>query len=361
MISDKSSIDEGIVEQINRGRKKFRVDHFDILVSEYVARFNNGKIILDPPYQRTFRWDIVNQSQLIESVLLGLPLPPIFVFSNQNALWEVIDGVQRTTTFCNFLNDKVNKHIFEGCEILTELNGKSYSDLPEFVKNSLGNVRLRIEIIEDTADIQSQYLLFSRLNSNGINLSPQELRNFLIYKINPDFYNKINDLKNNELFKSAIDFKSSRKEKQEDLEYVIRFFLSRKFALDKPSPNSYNKIDNLITAEIKEFLENNTPVSLEKEYGIFVETFAFINNLLGPNSFRYFIPKINSIVNTYSIAPALSFFLDEYKNHEKTKSVIKSFYDSEKYQQITKQSYSPTKRMFDLSKYAYEFFSENKE
>ena len=105
-----------ILEQLRQNRRKFRVDHFDILVKDYVNRFNEGKIILNPPYQRVFRWDMRNQSQLIESVLIGLPLPPIFVFSNEDALWEIVDGVQRTNTFCNFLNN-YDTYTFCGCEI----------------------------------------------------------------------------------------------------------------------------------------------------------------------------------------------------------------------------------------------------
>ncbi|HDP1311284.1 TPA: DUF262 domain-containing protein, partial [Enterococcus faecalis] len=181
-----------IMDEIRENRKKFRVDHFDIVVSEYVSRYKERKIVLDPPYQRIFRWDIEKQSALIESILIGIPLPPIFAFSNDNYEWEIIDGVQRTTTLLHFLvpelfpekfNVKNGKGpVIEGCTILKELNGKRIDDLPENAVNALKNARLRIELVEDNSDSYSQYLLFSRLNNNGEPLSAQELRNFLIYK-----------------------------------------------------------------------------------------------------------------------------------------------------------------------------------
>lgn len=348
-----------ILEQLKQNRRKFRVDHFDILVKDYVNRFNEGKIILNPPYQRVFRWDMRNQSQLIESVLIGLPLPPIFVFSNEDALWEIVDGVQRTNTFCNFLNN-YDTYTFCGCEILTELNGKTLKSLPDYVKNSLENVRIRIEIIEDTADIESQYILFNRLNSNGLDLSPQEMRNFLIYKVNSNFYKKISELKNLHSFKLSINLKEEHIDKQEDIEYIIRFFLSRKFAIDSNNRN-YDTIPDLIDNEIKEYLKTYDNSYLEKEYSLFEKTFNYIYELLGDNSFRYFIKKSNSIVNTYSITCGISFFINEcIKNysHDEMKKIMKNYYESNEYKNITKQSYSPTKRMIDISKFSYAYFKE---
>ncbi|EGQ79914.1 hypothetical protein HMPREF9094_1056 [Fusobacterium animalis ATCC 51191] len=94
---------EKILKEIAENRNKFRVDHFDIVISEYIRKNEQDELTLDPPYQRTFRWTKKDQSLLIESILLGIPLPPIYVFQREDGVWEVIDGLQRTMTIISFL------------------------------------------------------------------------------------------------------------------------------------------------------------------------------------------------------------------------------------------------------------------
>ena len=360
-----------IMDEIRENRKKFRVDHFDIVVSEYVSRYKERKIVLDPPYQRIFRWDIEKQSALIESILIGIPLPPIFAFSNDNYEWEIIDGVQRTTTLLHFLvpelfpekfNVKNGKGpVIEGCTILKELNGKRIDDLPENAVNALKNARLRIELVEDNSDSYSQYLLFSRLNNNGEPLSAQELRNFLIYKLNNKFYDKLAQLRENLKFKEAFSLKKKRIDKQEDVEYILRFLLCRDIMFgDKKVKSSYSTIDELITKEIEKYLRKKNQMELEVEYEIFDETFDFIVQLLGTNAFRYFHPRTNSVINTSIIGSALSTNLSAFRNMDKQYllSRIGEFFNSANYLKITSQSYSPTRRFFELSLYAKEYFDD---
>lgn len=346
--------------QVQENRRKFRVDHFDIVISEYISRLNENKVILNPPYQRNFRWDIKTQSALIESILIGIPLPPIFAFSNVNYHWEIIDGLQRTTTLKNFINsrpDDENIPKFESCEILTDLNGKAFFELPEGMQNAVKNFRIRIELVEDNADAYSQYLLFSRLNSNGEQLSNQELRNFLVYKLNPQFYAMLSQLKQHPSFKSAVSLKSKRIDKQEDVEYILKFFLSRKFGDYNKIPK-YADIDTLITTEIQNYLREHDNEFLSNEYAIFIQTYDFIFTLLGENSFRYFHKNINSIVNTSIIATGISFVIEDIKNSnsEDILSLLSDFFNSEDYKKLTAQGYSPTKRFFELSMYACNFF-----
>lgn len=359
-----------IMNEIKENRKKFRVDHFDIVVSEYVSRYKEKKIVLDPPYQRIFRWDIEKQSALIESILIGIPLPPIFAFSNENYEWEIIDGVQRTTTLLHFLApelfpDKFNIEleqvpVIEGCTILKELNGKKIDELPENAINALKNARLRIELVEDNSDSYSQYLLFSRLNNNGEPLSAQELRNFLIYKLNDKFYDKLAELRENTSFKEAFSLKKKRVEKQEDVEYILRFLLCRDIMLgNKKANGAYSTIDELITKEIEKYLRKKNSLELEVEYEIFDETFDFIVQLLGINAFRYFHPRTNSVINTSIVGPALSTNLSAFRSIDKQHLLneIGNFFNSDNYLKITSQSYSPTKRFFELSLYAKDYFS----
>lgn len=350
-------MEEKLAHQVKENRKKFRVDHFDMVISDYIKRIETEELILDPPYQRLFRWDNITQSQLIESILIGIPLPPIFVFQNEDAKWEVIDGVQRTTTLFKYLTNE-SKEVFKGCNIITEINGKRFEDLPENFRRMIKNTRIRIEIVEETDDIFSQYLLFNRLNSNGEKLEGQEIRNFLIYKLNNKFYSELITSANEEYFIKCLGLKKERVKKQENVEYALKFFLCREFSrLEKIS--KYEKLEELITKESEFYLKKYSDEYLDKEFEIFHETFRFIYNKLGVNSFRCYQKKLNNISNAFSMAIGISYIMNYDLNKIDINNLIKRYFESEKYKTITNRSYSPTKRIFDLSKYSAKFFEEN--
>ncbi|EJT5919132.1 DUF262 domain-containing protein [Clostridium perfringens] len=346
--------------QVKENRKKFRVDHFDMVISDYVQRINTEELILDPPYQRLFRWNDETQSQLIESILIGIPLPPIFVFQNDEAKWEVIDGLQRTTTLFNYLSEKNNEKnpkVFQGCDILTELNGKTFNELPENMKRIIKNTRIRIELVEETDDIFSQYLLFNRLNSNGEKLGDQEIRNFLIYKLNNKFYDDLIKMANEEDFIKCLGLKDERVQKQENVEYALKFFLCREFG-NIESLEKYDKLSELITKETERYLKKYTNEYLEKEFDTFKKTFKLIYEKFGDNAFRYYKRRLNNIANTFSMAIGISSIIESNISEEELKIICEEYFKCEKYNTISSRAYSPTKRIFELSRFSIEFFKE---
>lgn len=346
-----------IDEQVKENRKKFRVDHFDMVVSEYIQRKENKELILNPPYQRLFRWGIESQSELIESILIGIPIPPIFVFQNGEAKWEIIDGLQRTTSLINFLKEG-SEQKFTGCQIITELNDKTFSQLPDNIQRIVKNTRIRIELVEETDDIFSQYLLFNRLNANGEKLEAQEIRNFLIYKLNNAFYANIQSLGNSKEFKETLGLKLDRIKKQENVEYVLKFFLGRDISNSTEAPK-YDRIEDLITNETEQFLKKNNQEFLNNEIEVFKKTFNIIYSIFGANSFRWHHPKINNIANTFSIAIGISCILDKVnQSNQETliKDITRQYFESDEYKKITARGYSPTKRMYELNRYSAKFF-----
>lgn len=349
--------------QVKENRKKFRVDHFDMVISDYLKRIDSEELILDPPYQRLFRWNDETQSQLIESILIGIPLPPIFVFQNDSAKWEVIDGVQRTTTLFNYLADKNIKKdskeikVFKGCDILTELNGKTFNDLPENMQRIIKNTRIRIELVEETDDIFSQYLLFNRLNSNGEKLEHQEIRNFLIYKLNNKFYEQLIEVSKYKYFLKSVGLKDDRIQKQENVEYALKFFLCREFE-NKDKIDKYDNLNDLITKETEIFLKKYTNDYLDNEFDIFRRTFELLNDVFGDNSFRYYQKKLNNIANTFSMAIGVSSIIDSDIKQNDLKEMCKEYFNCETYKTIASRGYSPTKRIFELSRFSIKFFKE---
>lgn len=367
---------ELILNEVKENRLKFRVDHFDIIIAEYIGKYGRGHLKLNPPYQRMFRWTLEDQSTLIESIILGVPLPPFFVFQNDNGLWELIDGVQRTTTIINFISE--NSFTLRDLEVLKGLNGKKFQELPTSIKLKIENFRIRIETVEESNDIFSQYLLFSRLNSNGEKLEAQEKRNFLIYKKNPDFYGKIQELAMNSDYLNTIYWeeespKEKKKEseeeiektkrekkieKQENVEYVIKFFLARYIVNFKKETKEYKNISSLIDEQIINYLDEVTEEQLEREYEIFVETFKFLYRTIGDLTLKKNNKKINNIANRFTVTCGVSFMANKegMTKLELLKSIDEYYYNQE-FIKLSNSSQSPTKRIFELNKLSFNFFN----
>lgn len=139
-------------------------------------------INLNPSYQRRHRWDTKKRSQLIESLLLNIPIPPLFLFENDYNQYEIMDGRQRLEAIKGFMD---NGYSLRGMEYWPELNGSRFDDLPPTIQRGL--LRRTISAIvllaetsrpEDT-EIDVRMALFKRLNTGGVKLNSHELRNAL--------------------------------------------------------------------------------------------------------------------------------------------------------------------------------------
>lgn len=135
---------------------------------------------LNPEFQRRHRWDDTKRSRLIESFIINVPIPPVFLYETGYAKYEVMDGLQRLTAISDFYNGKL---ILEGLEEWPELNGRTYQKLPEAVRRGvdrryLSSIVLLRETASDPAEAQRlKQLVFERINSGGVSLSFQESRN----------------------------------------------------------------------------------------------------------------------------------------------------------------------------------------
>lgn len=170
------------LKEIQSERRSVGFDTYDITVKQLVDMVAEKAIHVAPDYQRRFVWDQVRQSQLIESVFLGIPVPNLFMATNEDSSWDVVDGLQRLTTILNFVSLDLASPpgkplILKGMEKIPSLNGASFDDLPSNLKLSFMTRPLRITVLNDNSDFQVRFDLFERLNTGGIILHDQEIRN----------------------------------------------------------------------------------------------------------------------------------------------------------------------------------------
>lgn len=147
----------------------------DYNLSSMSTLVRNKQIDLSPEYQRRNRWNDARKSKLIESFLMNVPIPPVFLNEDEYGRYSVIDGKQRLTAINEFL---LGRFKLKDLEVFSELNGSSVDDLPATLMTALETrATIRAIIILRQSDPDIKYQVFRRLNTGGIRLNPQEIRN----------------------------------------------------------------------------------------------------------------------------------------------------------------------------------------
>ncbi|MGF1476976.1 MAG: DUF262 domain-containing protein [Geminicoccaceae bacterium] len=261
----------------------------DFSFGEILNLHKDREIIIRPEYQRLFRWSNEQRSRLIESILLGLPIPPIFLIENEDGVLELIDGLQRISSVLQFLeHTAINEPqlTLDGCDFLKELNGKSYEQLQTVQKLKIKRSPIRATIINRTGDSFVKYEMFKRLNTGGSLLSAQEIRNCSSRMVEggEEFYGVLQSLAIHDTFaKSIVRLPQTAREQKADEELVLRFF-ALYFAQDIYKGN----IEEWLDAYMEKILFGKTEFQIESSSKIFRECFDTIFDKFGDQAFTRF-------------------------------------------------------------------------
>lgn len=272
---------EKIQEQLDKKRRSVAFDSYDITVRQLYDMILEGMINIAPEYQRHFVWDAERQSALIESLLLGIPIPSLFMATNRDASWDVVDGVQRLTTLLNFIgNEKDLKETginfkllkLSKLEKLDAMNGVIYEDLPKSMQFMLQTRSLRITVLNDRSDFNVRYDLFERLNTGGVILHPQEIRNCVFLGKFNDFIKELSRDKN---FRAVVKMTETAERTGSYEELVLRFF-----AYYEDRENYVSSVKGFLN----DFMEKKTKSFKNKSHfrKLFRDTFKCLNENL-PN------------------------------------------------------------------------------
>ncbi|MBD2510666.1 DUF262 domain-containing protein [Nostoc muscorum FACHB-395] len=251
-----------LLEQaVSDERRRLSSDRLDISFGELINLYKNDELIIRPEYQRLFRWSETQKTALIESILLSIPIPPIFVAEDQNGIWELVDGLQRVSTFISFFGElkgdgweinhqeeDVNSSVEEGEEIeeengevteegktlnkwtlqegglVSSLRGFNVDTLPTNLKINLKRAVCRVEILRGESSTSMKYELFKRLNSGGSKLTPQEIRNAIYRGVDPRLNELLLKISQKEVFKALTQLSRAKLNELYDQELVLRFF-----------------------------------------------------------------------------------------------------------------------------------------
>jgi hypothetical protein len=184
-------------KEIEAAKHSVRTDAYQMSVGELVNMYLADELTVDPEFQRLFRWEIGQKSKLIESILLGIPLPSIFVFERPDGKWELIDGLQRISTILEFMGllkapdlngirppsileatkylPSLHNTVWEASDKITDVPVKAQKPLGTGDKFNVRRSRIGVEILKRPSDEKTKFDLFQRLNAGG---TQANLRNY---------------------------------------------------------------------------------------------------------------------------------------------------------------------------------------
>ncbi|MFH7244867.1 MAG: DUF262 domain-containing protein [Spirulina sp.] len=287
-------------QQIDTYSAKVSTTSYSMSVGELVSMYKDGELNLHPEFQRFFRWTVEQKSKFIESLLLGIPIPPIFVSERSNSYWDVIDGLQRISTIFEVMGElrDEEKQLKEQLALtrtryLPSLEGKLWqsdveeNQLPESAKVRIKRSRIDVNIVKKTSDEIAKYEIFQRLNTGGSVATNQEVRNCILVMNNRDFFYRIKGLAELESFKECVLITDRALEESFDLELLTRFFVF--CSSNQTKLSQINELGDFLTDEILEISKINQNGDLNQRIeSAFQETFRYLAEHFGANSFRKF-------------------------------------------------------------------------
>ncbi len=298
-------------QAVDSKRREISSENLSMSIGELLNLYKDQELDIHPEFQRIFRWSVQQKSRLIESLLLGIPLPSIYVSTNDEGIWEVIDGVQRLSTIFEFMGELKGPGSEDSEEIqskpaialektkhLPELEGVTFSDLDQTLKLEFKRTRLDVKILsrEVQGTGKGKFDLFERLNTYGQPLSPQELRNCIMVSLNPDLFRWLKKLAENEEFRACLILSEAQLQEKYDMDLALRFITLRDAS-----------ISNI--GDVHEFLRDrmegiatSRKFSKKKEESLFKEVFSFLSKNLGENAFRSWSPEKKVFRGGFSLA-----------------------------------------------------------
>lgn len=353
-----------LLNEIEKKRTSFKTENYAMSIGELVNLYQNEEIIIRPEYQRLFRWSHGQKVKLIESIILGIPVPTIFVYQDEHGIWELVDGLQRVSTILQLfgvLKDSSPLEL-EGTKYIPSLEGYTWDGskpLPPGLKLSIKRAKINLTIILSESDTRAKFEVFQRLNTGGSNASNQEIRNNIMLMINRERFLWFEALSKNEDFIETLSLSDRLYDEQYHMELLLRFI-----ALSNYEYNSKKDVGDFLD-DINEDILNSTNFDFDGVKENFELTFKTLNRILGEKSFKKFNGsdfKGKFLESSFeAVAVGLSANIENYNLPEDDSIIrnkIEKLYKEETYINTSGSGSNAKSRMPKLAPFAKEYFSK---
>lgn len=286
-LTEEQTKDESESLELPKQKRIVFTDQGDPEITSLHQKWKRGKLNIQPDFQRGFVWDIVKASRLVESILLDIPLPVIYLSQEKDGIEYVIDGQQRLTSFFSFIDGNLPDpqlpygidFKLKNLNVFDELNGKHFADLPEAFQDKILYSKIRTITFRKESEQDLKFEIFERLNTGSVSLNDQELRN-CIYR------GKYNDLlwelSEDKIFRDLLGIKKPER-RMRDVELVLRFaaFYHSTYINYKPPIKKFlnNDMERYRIISDKDALELRNA---------FKNTTTLIKYILGEHAFKRF-------------------------------------------------------------------------
>ncbi|WP_083935884.1 DUF262 domain-containing protein [Saccharomonospora halophila] len=313
--------------QIDNKRREISTDSYSMSIGELTNLYRDSELDVHPEFQRVFRWSDQQKSNLIESILLGIPLPSIFVAQTEDGTWDVVDGVQRISTLLELQGLLVDERgheypplVLKGTEYLPELEGKQWNStderyaLTQSQRLDIKRSKIDLQIIKRDSSANAKYDLFQRLNAFGTALTAQEVRSCLLLSVDREFYSWLSTLRTHDSFVEACSLTDRLVEEQYDLELALRFIIFRDIPEDVI--NSMGYVGEFVTKESVELASSE--VSLDEIGEKFCATFDLLASAASDQIFKKYDPESGRFKGAFQhtafeiVGLGLGYHVDDY-------------------------------------------------
>lgn len=266
-----------LLQDITQTRNTLQTDKLDMSFGEIMSMYEKEELIINPEFQRLYRWTEYQKTRFIESIIIGIPIPPIFVAEDENGRWEVVDGLQRLSTIFSFFgilrNHDNNNWALDDGELISSIEGYRHDTLPLKIQLNLKRAACRVEIIKWDSNYDLRFELFNRLNTGGSPLTNQEIRNSLYRSISSQFNDFLKELASYGPFVKAVNITDQRVQQLYLEELVLRFLSLY---------GMKHKINKGIAIYMTDFMKEavqDTSFNYNQYRMIFQKTFDILSNL----------------------------------------------------------------------------------
>lgn len=272
-----------LVKSFVKAQESLVTQQSDFSLSSIREMVDTGSVDISPAYQRRDRWNKDKQSKLIESFILNVPIPPIYLSEDDYGEYSVIDGKQRITAISNFMENKLK---LSGLDNLKQLNGMSFEDLPKEINNAL-KIRpyVRAIILLRQSNPELKFEVFVRLNTGGESLKPQEIRNVAYSGI---LNNALMELSRSKVLREGLKITTDTSpayRNMDDIEHVLRYFTLK---------DNWQNMKGAISKEMDEFMKVNRKCSQDHVDTLkydFERSITYCKNIFGDKVFNKPIKK----------------------------------------------------------------------
>lgn len=366
-------------ERIKTLKKEIATDSYAMSIGELINLYSDNEIDIHPKFQRLFRWSDYQKTRFIESIMLNIPIPPIFVSQNENGIWDVVDGVQRLSTIFQFvgkLKDENNEAVaplkLEGTKSIPELEGISWDSpdnslkmLPQDLKLDFKRSRIVVNIVKKESDSSAKYELFQRLNTGGSKLSEQEVRNCLMIMSNSNFYEFVYKISKDDRFVQSTPLSTRMVDEQYRMELIIRYLIAVNCDIST-AKKEYTDLAPFLDDKTLELCSDesfNFELQEKIFYGI-LDILSSIPDIDMENVFKKYTDKFSGAVLSSAFLTITSGLAKTIKNNPDAElnridlsQKIRELYSQETFIKFTANGIRAVERYVNLVPFGEEYFS----